>query len=95
MLMFIITKSYCHHFIYFSPSGIIFSKAPWATPVTECLQIAMERRANAPTAAGVTKTQNPAARWWTAQMTPTSSIPMDPSPRYHQQFKLNYNLIDL
>lgn len=42
----------------------------------------MEPKPTAQTAAAATKTKSTAARWWTAQMTPTSSTPMVLSPRY-------------
>lgn len=42
----------------------------------------MEPRPIAQTAVEVTKTKNPAARWWTAQMIPTYSTPMGLSLRY-------------
>lgn len=64
------------------PSVVMMSsEALWATQVTGCLQIAMVPRHIARTAAGVRKTRSQAVRWWTAQMTPTSSTPMDLSPR--------------
>lgn len=46
----------------------------------------MEPRPTAQTAAAATKTKNTAVRWWTAQMTPTSSTPMGLSPRYRFWF---------
>ncbi|XP_034411180.1 5'-AMP-activated protein kinase subunit beta-2-like isoform X6 [Cyclopterus lumpus] len=62
------------------------SQASWATLVTECLEIGMEPRPTAQTAAAAaTKTKNPAARWLTAQTTPTSSTPMGQS-RSHNDF---------
>lgn len=57
-------------------------EAPWATRVTEWPEIGMVPRPIAQTVAAVPKTKNPAARWWTAQMTPTPSTHMDPNRRY-------------
>lgn len=61
-------------------SVILSGEALWVIQAIGWLQIAMEPRPTALTAAG-TRTTNPAVRWWTALMTPTSSTPTGQRPR--------------